>query len=301
MEVGQWHHLVTVVDRDAGRMKQYLNGQLTAENSFTAGRQGEFSLGDWFIGGMPSFNDRFDGMIDDARIYSVALSDEDVGKIYNNSGGDLGLVAEFNAPSITDDSNISVNVRFLRFEEPIIVQNFTISDLNVTGATVSNFVSLDGNYSFNLIPESNATEVRISLSQGAGEYAGDLTLPASTLISLVPPIPGKSDLVSWWWFDEGKDTKATDSISGTIGTLSGATSWSLVSSYGTSLSFQNVGDYADLKVPSSNWDDNLFSLSFWFRRNEEGFSWSSEQILMLCSVWEMSKTVRCSWVLKALE
>ena len=44
------------------------------------------------------------------------------------------------------------------------------------------------------------------------------------------------------------------------------------------LSFQNIGDYADLRVPAANWDNNEFSLSFWFRRNEEGFSWSSEQI-----------------------
>ena len=278
MEVEKWHHLVTVVDREAGRMKQYLNGKLSAEKSFIPGRQGEVSLGDWFFGGMPSFNDRFDGMIDDARIYSVALSDEEVGKIYNNNGGDLGLVAEFTAPSITDDSNISVNVRFLRFEEPVLAENFTMSDLNVTGATISNFTSLDGNFSFNLIPDLNATEVSISLLQGAGEYGGDLTLPASTEILLVPPVPGKSEMVSWWWFDEGKDSKVTDSISNTIGTLAGETSWSLVSSYGTSLSFQNIGDYADLRVPAANWDNNKFSLSFWFRRNEEGFSWSSEQI-----------------------
>ena len=33
----QWYHLVTVVDRETGRLKQYINGQLTAENSFPAG------------------------------------------------------------------------------------------------------------------------------------------------------------------------------------------------------------------------------------------------------------------------
>jgi hypothetical protein len=278
MEVNNWYHVAMVVDRETGRIKQYLNGQLASENSFPMGRQGEISLGDWFFGGMPSFNDRFAGFIDDARIYSVALSDDDVGKIFNNNSGDMGIVAEFTAPSITDDSNISVNLRFLQFEVPVVVTGLIESDLNVTGATISNFVSLDGNFSFNLIPLAEATEISISLNSGAGEFAGDDTLPSSTFIQLVPPVPGKSDLVSWWWLDEGKGTSVTDSISNSFGSLHGGTSWSLASSYGTSLSFQNIGDYADLGVPAVNWDNNKFSLNFWFRRNEESFSWSAEQI-----------------------
>jgi hypothetical protein len=66
MELGAWNHVVMVVDRDTGRLRQYLNGNLAAENSFVAGKQGEVSLGDWFIGGMPTLNDRFSGYVDDA-------------------------------------------------------------------------------------------------------------------------------------------------------------------------------------------------------------------------------------------
>jgi hypothetical protein len=124
MVQGQWHHIVMVVDRDAGRLKQYLNGNLVAEDSFTAGTEGEYSLGDWFIGGMPASNDRFTGLIDDARIYSIALSDRDISKIYNNHGGDMGIVADFVSPSITDDSNISIQLNFLKFDETIAVERF---------------------------------------------------------------------------------------------------------------------------------------------------------------------------------
>ena len=107
---------------------------------------------------------------------------------------------------------------------------------------------------------------------------GDDTLPANITIQLVPPIVGKSDLVSWWWFDEGKGRNVTDSIGGGVGELMGSTSWSVDSSYGNSLSFQNVGDHADLKIPVSEWDSNLCSIGFWFNRKQESFSWSSEQI-----------------------
>ena len=278
MVQGQWHHIVMVVDRDAGRLKQYLNGNLVAEDSFSAGTEGEYSLGDWFIGGMPASNDRFTGLIDDARIYSIALSDRDISKIYNNHGGDMGIVADFVAPTITDDSNISVQLNFLKFDETIAVNGFDQSDILISGGSVSDYLNSDGNISFNIIPDASATEVEISLAEGAGNLSGDNTLPADIQILLVPPVPGKSDLLSWWWFDEGTGTKVTDSIGGGLGDILGGAAWSVKSSYGNSLSFQNTGDYANLGLPVAGWDSNAYSLGFWFLREGESFSWSNEQI-----------------------
>ena len=63
-----------------------------AEGFFTPGSEGEYSLGDWFIGGMPNFNDRFVGYIDDARVYSAALTDSEISKIYNNHSGIWALL-----------------------------------------------------------------------------------------------------------------------------------------------------------------------------------------------------------------
>ena len=60
--------------------------------------------------------------------------------------------------------------------------------------------------------------------------------------------------------------------------MSGGTSWSLASIYGTSLTFQNSGDHAELGLPASGWDDSNFSINFWFRRTEESFTWSSQQM-----------------------
>ena len=182
MGVNEWYHLVSVVDRENGRMKQYLNGKLVAEKMFNSGREGENSKGDWYIGGMPELNDRFSGLIDDVRIYSAALSDDDIARLYNNQGGDMGLIAEFVAPSITDDSNISVNLRFLKFDQPVLVTGIIENDLNVTGATIADFNSLDGNFSFNLIPKTGATEIKISLAEGAGQLISEPTLSSNLFI-----------------------------------------------------------------------------------------------------------------------
>ena len=56
--------------------------QTSRSDEFTEGLYGDFSLGDWYFGGIPGLND-FNGSIDDARIYSSALTDEYISLIYN--------------------------------------------------------------------------------------------------------------------------------------------------------------------------------------------------------------------------
>ena len=68
MVQNQWHHLASVVDKDAGTLRHYLNGALVAESFFSSGESGEVTLGDWFLGGMPAL-DRFQGLLDDARLF----------------------------------------------------------------------------------------------------------------------------------------------------------------------------------------------------------------------------------------
>ena len=64
-----------------------------------------------------------------------------------------------------------LGLKFLQFEEPVVVTGLLQSDLNVTGANISNFVDHgDGNFSFNLNPLPYSTEINISLDSGAGQY-----------------------------------------------------------------------------------------------------------------------------------
>jgi hypothetical protein len=101
--------------------------------------------------------------------------------------------------------------------KPLPWNDFDQSDILISGGSLSDYLNSDGNISFNIIPDASATEVEISLAEGAGNFAGDNTLPADIQILLVPPVPGKSDLLSWWWLDEGTGTKVTDSIGGGFG------------------------------------------------------------------------------------
>jgi len=224
--------------------------------------------------------DRFEGLLDDARVYSVALSDQEVAKIYNGGEGDMGLVGVFTAPAISSAASIPISLQFQRFEETVAITGLEAGDLNVTGASVSGFSSPDGNltFAFNLIPDANVTSVRLNVPRGAGSFGGDPTLLASLLIRMVPPIQAKDDLVNWWWLDDARGTSVLDSIYPQVGELKGQASWSTDAKFGSSLAFQQAGDYADLGLPSTNWNNDHFSLSFWYKRDEEGFTWSGNEV-----------------------
>ena len=79
MSDGQWHHLVGVYD--GTHLILYVDGELDA----TAIATGRIRRNDWrvFIGeNSEQTNREWDGLIDDVRIYSYALSPEEVKMLY---------------------------------------------------------------------------------------------------------------------------------------------------------------------------------------------------------------------------
>ena len=97
-------------------------------------------------------------------------------------------------------------------------------------------------------------------------------------IQIVPEVQQKNDLLHWWWFDEAVANKLGDGIGEENGSLQGNATWSADSIYGTSLNFKDIGDRAELGAVSNNLNGGKFGLSFWFRRTEESFNWSSNLV-----------------------
>jgi hypothetical protein len=122
--------------------------------------------------GCPHLKTAFSGLIDDARVYSAALSSDDISKLYNNSGGDLGVVANFTAPSITNQSSIPVELNFKKFGQPVVVTDFNSSDIVVSGGILTGYNNADGNITFNVSPTPGGGIVKISIN---GLGLGNLT------------------------------------------------------------------------------------------------------------------------------
>jgi len=96
LEVGRWYHTAAVFDDAADTLSVYVNGELDERISLV-GHPSTVSPFGVAIGGEASENTRWlDGLIDDVRIYNVALSPEEIAAIYNNGLGDyLGAVSVY--------------------------------------------------------------------------------------------------------------------------------------------------------------------------------------------------------------
>jgi hypothetical protein len=79
---GRWHHLVGVYD--GSRLSVYVDGELDA----TIGATGRARTNDWpvFIGENSEVANReWDGLIDDVRLYSYALSAKEIRTLYESA------------------------------------------------------------------------------------------------------------------------------------------------------------------------------------------------------------------------
>ena len=84
---GQYYHIVGVVDRDAGTLDLYVDGQHQDNSTFTPGTAArEYGTQNWKLGiantAAPSWGWAADGSIDDARIYSRALTGAEVAALH---------------------------------------------------------------------------------------------------------------------------------------------------------------------------------------------------------------------------
>ncbi|MDJ0911354.1 MAG: DNRLRE domain-containing protein [Woeseiaceae bacterium] len=83
---GDFYHVAGVVNRSAGTMSLYVNGQLEATRTFTPGAAArEYGTEPWRLGiaysGASSWGWPADGVVDDARIYDRALSGSDISEL----------------------------------------------------------------------------------------------------------------------------------------------------------------------------------------------------------------------------
>ncbi|MBT4666762.1 MAG: LamG domain-containing protein, partial [Opitutae bacterium] len=139
---GSWNHLVATYD--GKRFKTYLNGRTVGSVNETKNiDQDDGLLG---IGATPEGGDVFDGLIDDVRLYEIALSFDEIVVAYGDGMGDFGPSVEINATRATHTQPIPVSITFRdNAGNDANVSGFQAQKIKVRGGVVQNFTPTDVN------------------------------------------------------------------------------------------------------------------------------------------------------------
>ncbi|MFN0199237.1 MAG: LamG-like jellyroll fold domain-containing protein [Planctomycetaceae bacterium] len=88
----QWSHIAVVFDKEAGKLRMYVNGQLASEKERTDGELGNYAGSPLEIGHyVASRSQKFKGQLDEFRIYRVALSAEKIAEEFQKQSAVLGV------------------------------------------------------------------------------------------------------------------------------------------------------------------------------------------------------------------
>jgi len=113
---GTWHHLVGLHDADSQQRRIYVDGQLVAEDSGSYSGIWGIDPGLAALGGEvdgtseSSENWRFDGTMDDFRVYNRVLSEDEIIDLFNEGSGDAPIFQEFTeAKRGSNEQSLTIN------------------------------------------------------------------------------------------------------------------------------------------------------------------------------------------------
>ena len=166
-----WHHVAAVLSgANLNSLTLYLDG-LPLGNSYTGGGGNTIitAASQDLRFGRDHSNRYFKGLIDDARLYSVALSATEVASIYGNGLGDFGYAGPIiTGPASVAGTSGNYQIDFKLGNSAENVTGFSASDISVPGASVSAFTAVSASrYTFTVTPQAVPSTVIISVPTGS--------------------------------------------------------------------------------------------------------------------------------------
>ena len=95
----QWSSITVAFDKEAGKMRMYVNGEFVSEKQRTDGELGDFAGSPLEIGHyVASRSQKYKGLLDELRVYRIALSAERIAEEFEKQAAAVGIVARVNRP-----------------------------------------------------------------------------------------------------------------------------------------------------------------------------------------------------------
>jgi hypothetical protein len=199
---------IVMYDVSAGSISLAVNGSLigshtpggsdwSGSDAFAIGTRGGSNAGG--IGGGQQNTESFDGKIALFRVYRNQILNADEIKS-NYYAGIVKIAPVFTVNQITHTTPIPVSLTFKNGDTNTSVSNFVQGDLNVTGATISNFSGSGHTYTFNLTPSSDPSRISVKIAHDAASATSG-NLPVAGVnqeIFFRKAISQESNLLLWY-------------------------------------------------------------------------------------------------------
>ena len=173
---GKWHHLVAQIDAGAAKERIYIDGVLTGgEYSILGGKSIGSSDAATYIGSRGNSTLFFPGQIDDVRVYSRALTPNEVYQLYRSGGvGHTTSVDSLNR-TIANQAVFDTGLKSYWTLDSRDTSGVTLADTNpnATKANMTNFNGIisPGRFSQGLKINSGYASSTPSMNYGAGSIS----------------------------------------------------------------------------------------------------------------------------------
>jgi hypothetical protein len=268
LPLNQWVHIVATRKANEDG-KVYFNGVLQPSTSQAWSGSISYS-GAWYaIGQQKDQNRPFKGLIDEVRVYSRALSANEISAIYN--AGSSGMTPIDITPdpfSFVVQTGMPLNTTIV--SNPITVTGInTPASISITACTAipceykvnsGSWTAGDGNVSNGDIVLFRQTSSANPLTATAATLTIGGVSGAFNVTTAALSDPNATELVSWW----KAENNAYDSIGGNHGTLFNGTTFGS-GDIGQAFSFDGVDDY--ISVPNNPPPGSL-AISAWIKSSD---------------------------------
>ena len=211
--VGEWHQVASTFNDRDNQVRLYIDGAKVGEFSFnkTVDTTGK----DAFVG-RRSDGYYFPGVIDDLRVYQVALSDTEVAELYGDGDGDFGTFPVFTAETFTASRVIPVALDFKDATGAVTVEGFNEQKIEVSGGTLHDFWKVDDSrYLFDVVPGNDSNRIVISIAKGVVNDANGKEVGSGVHeIQTRPSITAQDTIGGWWPLDGAANNLTPDIVSG---------------------------------------------------------------------------------------
>ena len=255
-----WHHVAAV--GKSGRTYFYIDGIMVGSSD----RQ---EISDVYLIGNHDSDEAFAEILDDIRIYSTALTDQEVESIYGKGFGDLGTAPLITGPATVNLSQVNYDVSFSDAGLDRNVSGITQSDVKPIGGTVTDFNGSGNSYSFQVTANQDADEILVSIPPSSAwnlnEDRNYTTEGASFRTLFQPVVHRQEDLISRWTFDEANQSFEPDVGPAKNFALLKGDAHITVGKFGQAMALDGIRDYAEIPAFRGLYGDGDFSIAAWIK------------------------------------